>query len=288
MDEQTLKTMPVYVQNLPQAVQDFVFDGVWEKRITEVAKKYSLNEIQTDTLINNTLFVLIGLDTPDTFTNLMTSELGISKLLAEQIVEDLETRVFEYALSQIQNKEKPETPIADIKSSPINVGEKFGPVTTQPNNIFADIKTQIKKMDDTAPRAIYMPKIEVGSKNIEVRPETLPMVEKGEVAHDVAKQTISVPKYDATPSVKPAEEPIQRPVPVPRFTATPIVGEAKPVVAPVPVAPTPPEPVAPAKPKEPSIIDSKLNTVVKSIEEKPKAETPVKAYVVDPYREPLG
>src|SRR3989344_2227057 len=106
MDDKNQNEIPEYVKNLPQAVQDFVYDGVWEERVVEIGKKYSLSDTQIDILANNTLFVLIGLDTPDIFTNLMTSELGISKLLAGQIIEELETRVFEYALGIIESKEK--------------------------------------------------------------------------------------------------------------------------------------------------------------------------------------
>ncbi|MBA3733108.1 hypothetical protein H0W91_01895 [Patescibacteria group bacterium] len=106
MNKETQKEIPEYVKNLSKPVQDLIFDGAWEKRTEEISKKYSLNPTQTDTLINNVLFVLLGLDDPQNFTTLFTSELGISKLLAEQIIEDLEIRVFEYAVKSVQNKEK--------------------------------------------------------------------------------------------------------------------------------------------------------------------------------------
>ena len=160
MDAKNQNEIPEYVKNLPQAVQDFVYDGVWEERVVEIGKKYSLSETQIDILANNTLFVLIGLDTPDTFTNLMTSELGISKLLAGQIIEELETRVFEYALGRISNQEvQSSNKDSAVESQKLEVENKFEKITN----------TSMSRMPlDTG----KVPRI------LEVRPETVPMVER--------------------------------------------------------------------------------------------------------------
>src|SRR3989338_1688659 len=106
MDNQTQNQIPEYVQKLPQAVQDFVYDGAWEVRTNEIARKYSLVAGQTDALANTVVLVLIGLESPDTFLDTLVTDLEISRLLGEQIMADLEKRVFEYALGVIENKEK--------------------------------------------------------------------------------------------------------------------------------------------------------------------------------------
>ncbi|HEY4505838.1 MAG TPA: hypothetical protein VJG67_04065, partial [Candidatus Paceibacterota bacterium] len=90
--------LPEYVKNLPKPVQDMILAGVWSGIVGEIAKKYSLSPTQSDILTNNIVFVLTGLDTPETFLGLITSELGISRLLSEQIIQDLENRVFKYAV----------------------------------------------------------------------------------------------------------------------------------------------------------------------------------------------
>ncbi|MBI4155923.1 MAG: hypothetical protein HY507_01685 [Candidatus Zambryskibacteria bacterium] len=186
MEDKTQNNTQEFIKNLPQAVQDLVFDGEWEKRVTEIAKKYSLGPGQTDTLINNVLFVLIGLDTPDTFTSLMTSELGISKLLAGQIIEDLENRVFEYALGVIENKQQKLTPIkskiqiSNFQSNPKSESQKV--TVEQSNNVFANIKAEVKKTDGAISHVPYVP---------EVRPANLPVVEKGEPVR------INKPKIEA-------------------------------------------------------------------------------------------
>ncbi len=262
-------------------------------RVEEIAKKYSLNAGQTDTLLTSVSSILSGKNTLDTFTILIPSELGISKLLAEQIMNDLSNRVFGYTLVQTESRQQlADSGEEDVK---INVGEKFKPVTTQPNNIFADMKAQIKQADGAIAHTMYTP---------EIRPTNVPMVEKGEIAHD-----ISVPKYVPPVTSKPSPEAIQRPVPVPRFVAEPITNEPEEIKT-VPKVSTPE--VQPPKtfslgenvratdsanqfsPKAPSIIDSKLGGTVKSMKdpfagmEKPISETPQKKYVVDPYREPIN
>jgi hypothetical protein len=93
-----------YLKVLPKDVQDFILNGSWEERTLEIAKKYSLNESQGDTLANSVLLLLIGLLKPEEFLDGIIADLSISRLLAEQIKDDLEVRVFEYAVKTIENK----------------------------------------------------------------------------------------------------------------------------------------------------------------------------------------
>ena len=254
------------MKKLPQNVQDFVLNGAWEERTGEIAQKYSLNPIQTDALANTVVLVLVGLELPDTFLDTIIADVGISRLLAEQIMNDLETRVFEYAISQIGSKSKT---------------EKAKPVVTEAKPEDMQVK----------PATMEIKKEEVKNTMPEILPNNLPMVEKGEavkvnhvqkIVPPPAPQNIpkpqsqnsetKKPEINIPPTTKPAE-PVQRPIPVPRFTAAPIEEEketvAKPVAPPV-VAPTQPQSV-PQKPPE------------------TKPTEPIqKKYVVDPYREPLN
>jgi hypothetical protein len=93
-----------YIESIPQKIQDVVFSSEWENRTNEISKKYSLDAAQAETLSNTVLLVLIGIVSPDKFTSIIIEDLNISSLLAEQIVDDLENRVFEYALKMIEEK----------------------------------------------------------------------------------------------------------------------------------------------------------------------------------------
>jgi hypothetical protein len=155
MDNKDQNDIPEYVKALPKAVQDFVYDGEWEKRTLEIATKYSLNEIQANTLADKVLFVLIGLETPGIFLETLTDELGVSQIISEQIISDIEKRVFEYALKETEPKLKPEI--------------------TQTNAV--------------------QPTTEIKNQLPEIKPEMTPMVEEGEIVHSNPVETISVPKY---------------------------------------------------------------------------------------------
>jgi hypothetical protein len=105
-----------YIKNIPKAVQNIIYDGIWENKTIEIGKKYGLNDNQIDVLTNYVVLVLIGLEKPENFLEKIISDLNISKLLAEQIVEDLENRVFEYALKQIEGDDvKVESKTPEIK-----------------------------------------------------------------------------------------------------------------------------------------------------------------------------
>src|ERR1035437_6872145 len=121
MNEETLKTMPDYVQKLPQKVRDFVFDGVWESRTEEIATKYSLNESKTDIIINKVLFIIIGLETSEEFGASLETELGISELLTEQIMKDLDMRVFQYAFEFISKEHAPSEALPKLTGGTFDV-----------------------------------------------------------------------------------------------------------------------------------------------------------------------
>jgi uncharacterized membrane protein len=86
MNNQPQNNIPEYVKGLPKAVQDMIFDGVWEERTIEIGKKYSLSDIQINSLADLVVLVLIGLERPETFLQTLIVELRVSALLADQIM----------------------------------------------------------------------------------------------------------------------------------------------------------------------------------------------------------
>ncbi|OHA94041.1 MAG: hypothetical protein A3H52_00010 [Candidatus Zambryskibacteria bacterium RIFCSPLOWO2_02_FULL_39_26] len=258
--------LPEYVKTLPKVLQDLIFNWPWEERIGEIAKKYSLNYNQTESLINNVLFVLIGLDKPEILQQTLVVELKISKLLTDQIVGDLENRVFEYAIKEIEGKGKI---ISKSKFPMSNQGQNLNDQTSKPESLARTVL-------DTA----LKPKVP------EVKPANLPMVEKGEVVHvnkpQAQKETfenrINYKPAPTTTSIKP--EPVQRPVSVPRYD---INNEEMPKSQ----FPMSNQNQNQNDKKVDSIIENKLKGVTTGTPEKtpPVPDAPRK-YAVDPYREP--
>lgn len=227
MDDEQLNK---YIQNLPKPVQDVVFDGIWEQRTVEIGKKYSLTDIQIEDLSNIVILILVGVQKPEEFLDVVMSDLGISRLLAEQIVEELENRVFEYALKEVESKK--------VKSE-----EKTQTTTRVP----------------------------------EVKPDNLPAIEIGEVAHDYT------PEKQKTSPVQTTEI-VQKPYGVPRFG----MSQIKPKVEVINMNQN-----RPATPQ--GMMESKMSNVTVNMGEnfvkKESAEPPkmpTTKYTVDPYRESIG
>ncbi|KKQ99393.1 MAG: hypothetical protein UU11_C0001G0054 [Parcubacteria group bacterium GW2011_GWF2_40_69] len=317
MNEDILKDQPEYVKNLPKPIQDFIFNSAWSERVEEIAKKYTLNETQTEDLVDNVLLLLIGLLEPKELLGTIIAELNISQLLAEQLVDDLEVRVFDYALKSMQNKEKGLILPAE------NTKSEMPPVPTTPKSVL-DIQNDLP----------------------EIRPEITPLVELGETAHTnpvLTTQKEATPqrvyKYGPQDPVKTEQvapihipespklspEQIQKPFSVPRYIGED--GEVKPetemlqkparisyggtsTTSELPEAESfmdlntggemkktayipsynKTQPEEPAKPQEIKATETKPVAEVKP-EEPPKIPEPitppVKRYDVDPYREPL-
>ena len=294
MDSEILKTMPEYVQKLPKDVQDFIFDGVWEERSAEIAQKYGLSEEQTETFINKVLFVLIGLEPAEGFLESLISELGISKLLGNQMLDEADNRVFKYAIdsmpknvdvsekisdepsnkpSESQNQ-KLEKTLAEVKNmsnipkatitSGINIPL---PIKSENLNAQNGVEKEIKPLNKVVP-----PKTEFVP-NVSNIPNNLPG------ATEVNKNS-GMEIRSMSHDLKQAKEFVQTPIPTPKFNLS---KENTPTENQTPINPlTPPRPdipTVPVAPKPTNLIDQKLNNVVTS----PKIDS---KYVIDPYREP--
>lgn len=279
--------LSVFEKTLSKPVLDLVFDPAWKNRTEEIAKKYSLDPTQTDTLINNVLFVLIGTDKPEDFLKLMTSELGISRLLADQIIEDLEMRVFDYAIKTIEKSEQKQ----EVRSKNLEVEKE---IVTPKQNLVIENKPEKAKV--TLP-VVEKPKVP------EIKPVILPMVEKGEVAHNTTPQPKPTPTLPHKPTfieknkpvvteektvshinykpTTPSLETVQAPIPVPRFTGIKTDNES----VEVDKIPEPQKVIEPVNkiPSEPVKIPE-TPVEVKKVEQNTKPEP---KYTVDPYREPM-
>jgi hypothetical protein len=134
-----------FISNLPQPIQDVIFGTIWQERTEEIGKKYSLDKAQIDTLSNDVLLVLAGIEKPDTFAETLMTDLNTSRLLAEQILTDLEGRVFDYALKAVEPKapkavsEKPmqTSSIPEIRPNTVPMVEKNVPQRMTPPSMRA-------------------------------------------------------------------------------------------------------------------------------------------------------
>ena len=75
-----------------------------DTRIEEISKKYNLNDTQKNSLNSICKEILFDMDKKETLLSDIDQKLSVSKLLAEQIINDLNKRVFEYAISTLEKK----------------------------------------------------------------------------------------------------------------------------------------------------------------------------------------
>jgi hypothetical protein len=164
------------LNELPKTTQDLLFGNVWEERTGEIAEKYSLNELQKDSLVNNVLFILISKAKKETLLETIVKDLGISQMLAEQIMEDLEMRVFEYALKTIQNQ------------------DKKGGSSEKTDGDLPEIRPEITPVIEPEEKVRVRP-IPVGFADTTPKPAPKPQIPGPELV----QRPVSVPRYTAVP-----------------------------------------------------------------------------------------
>lgn len=94
------------INNLPKPIQELISSGVWQDKTDEIAEKYSLDNEQKEILSDDVLLALSLSIKPENFKNVLKEDLAISELLTEQLFSDLESRIFEPALKQLDQTRK--------------------------------------------------------------------------------------------------------------------------------------------------------------------------------------
>lgn len=109
MDESTLE-IKKYLEQLPPQIKTAVLGNEWHKRLGEIGKKYSLHLDQISSLEYEVLFVMIGMEPEEDLVTNIEKEVGVSKILAGQLAEEINTRIFQFILKsmQAQSVQKPE------------------------------------------------------------------------------------------------------------------------------------------------------------------------------------
>ena len=295
MDNLTDNEIEKYLSGLSKPVLDLLQDKTWGKRVDEIALKYSLTEEQSTVLTNLVLFVLIGVESPETFSKSLETELGISELLAEQILADLDTRVFQYAADFIEQRKNVGAPMSVLANAPTPAPKtesapKPEPTPKTPENKFEILNKQTEE------------------KEVEIPPVILPMVEsEGERKKVVEQNKIgNIPKNlpvapvdNISPVPKPApkftpeadgkiqevrfvgSEFVQKPIAVPRFSAVSAPEPTKPIAVPTaPQSPTPTiTPVATAPVVATAPTPAPATVAPATVQNPPR--------YIDPYREPI-
>jgi hypothetical protein len=239
-------------QKLPEKLQDFISDPESSNKTDSIASKFNLSIDKSNILYDETLLLLMGLETENEFTTNLQTKLSVNEKIAVEIYYEVNENI-----------------LKDIK----NLIPKI-----DTNNIVAP-----------TPEAKDILLKNLGG-NSKTQNEPLLPQGNGLIENGAGNRDNIIPPIIETAPIEPAHKvvnlitPVPTPIPTPTpFISQPIVNIPEP--KPAEVIPTP-VPFAPQV--EASIVDQKLN----ALSENPKAPDQIVArqYVdkPDPYREPIS
>lgn len=138
-----------YLESLPEKIRNFVSSDIVEQRVNDISKKYSLTEEQKEYLYNIVLLCLCLLINPDNINKLIISDLGVSEIIADQIEDELESRIFDLALKQIEERNEANK-LPEIKPQNLPVEQKNNLSNSildmqKDKNVFGNQNTLIKE-----------------------------------------------------------------------------------------------------------------------------------------------
>jgi len=294
----------VSYQKLSPEIQSFIGDPEIMDLITKILESSGLSGEQEDLADSEIHYTLCGLQ------DLSEAITSIAKILNKKpgdlakLKTDLEKNVF----SKIPESKTEATKISDQKIN--NIAQKYSLASDQTEKLTAlhsehtpeqiksgdfpkklsenleisslvaeQIAEDMKKSMDKPQKATPQPI----SKVPEIKPVSLPMVEKGEVAKDVKKDVTQEPVRATSSLYKQGSEQVQKPYSVPRFG----VASIPPKVEVINLNQTKPT-------DAPNMMDSKMTAITTNIpldmqkKPKPSPDLPTTKYNLDPYREPLS
>jgi len=94
MDERAQDTIKKHFNKLPQDIQDAILAADLPEKFKTIANKHKLTIGQAFTLENETMFVMLGLENQEGYTNNLKQEADISQEEAEKIAEEVGRMIF--------------------------------------------------------------------------------------------------------------------------------------------------------------------------------------------------
>lgn len=225
--------MQDYFKNLPNKLKDFIANGIWLDRSEEISFKYSLSEEQKEIFSNKILFILLGIENVNEFISNLSNELKISNLLAEQLADESDKRIFKLAVEFIEsNEELPEKTLSSEVSDILNTPEEPAKSAMRDSNglnhlrsMSGDMKfAENGKMEAKPEPKTWLEETRLNNSSKETKPEVSPLEQK------IGSAPTNLPGVDVSQSPIKTEERemqkpkthtefVQRPISVPRYTA---------------------------------------------------------------------
>jgi len=176
MQNETEKIIEEYISRAPKQIKNIVAFGEWRNRMNDFAQKFSLEKTKTNSLRNEIIFILIGMEPKSDFVENIKRELEIDSNMAGWIAEDVNKNIFSqvekeidqmWASGSADGEGEPEQ--SEIKSTN-KIGQSFEEI----------ILNQAKAMQPAKPADSRIMNYESGSMNGKVEPPNNLPIEKDE------------------------------------------------------------------------------------------------------------
>jgi len=101
MQNETEKIIEEYISKSPEAIREFMVNGDWKNNTNIIADRFKFTEENKNDLINEIIFVLIGMEPKSDFVENITRELEIDSNMAGWVAEDVNKNIFSQVEKEI-------------------------------------------------------------------------------------------------------------------------------------------------------------------------------------------
>lgn len=272
--------------NLPKDVREVISSTDTTNKIIDIAQHYKIHIDKIEQIVSEITLFMLGLEKLDSLKSNLRDKTGMSRELIDAVIKDIDEQVFSNirtSIRQIQLVKEEEKPDNVRPAERINNGINI------PQHQEKDLPMQKEKtptFPQTNPQILPDPGFNT---NLTTKiPTPTPVKTSGEPIisreQQIEREQILKEIENPLTETKKQPEPLVNTIPpnLPNETV---------LEKPTEIVTKPSFPIGKTIPKtpQPSIIESKLNNVVKvPIQEKNiSEELPKKTNVVDPYREPI-
>jgi hypothetical protein len=115
---------------LPNTLRKYIVESSWLQNIEDIASKYTLNETQTEGLRQETLFILMGMQSLNNFRANLVQELDVTYDQALKIAFDANAQIFGPVMNELRQVQE-----GKIETTPPLTAEVFTPTESKPEPI---------------------------------------------------------------------------------------------------------------------------------------------------------
>ncbi len=255
IDQNTKDLLKKQFATLPKDIQDAMLSSQFGEKLREISKKHELSVGQMNSLENETMFVMLGIERPDNYIKNLEKEVGLPSSKVREVAQEVNEKIFRLIRESLKKIHRVEESEEVKKEAPVQATET--PQHRVPSPREATIPTHQQKP---------LPKKETA--HDETLEDRIKRIQESSARHKT-----TTPKKDTVPLIEhetfhdEKSESGTLPIPEPQLTKT--------------------QPLSRKDETEENLVHSQ---VLKEVEEHANAETPEASvdFVAERLKKPVG